>query len=424
MWSVGVILYILLSGAPPFDVSQGFEEVAEAKIVFPENRWHGISREAMDLVKKLLLTDPAKRISVKKACTHEWILISDGDTHTHPLDDPAIRLFKDEKSSKLISKKPFESKQLSAQVSVHDVGFDDAIKSVSTRAENNLETPRNTHEFESKSVMESKKMLECIENADHAKQDVSTALVMDDQTTESSAENSHMEEAVFDEKYRIPLFPVDLNQRSNYFRDLVAKSAEKTTSKVKSSLLKVAQLDTPNDILHEDLPEVRSSTNERIHRAVTPLVKRIKATTVKVYGKRSRDQQLRTALEGKVAAELTDDEICSQFTDEEDYLSSCGISTVMASGSIDKISDTNIARTSLTSLSENDSFHEVDRRGVSGPPKEKKQRTKKAVTPEGDKGELDTATRVPKSESSDGLKKQQCHGKQTKLSTWLVKKAM
>ena len=424
MWSVGVILYILLSGAPPFDVSQGFEEVADVKIVFPESRWRGISKEAMDLIKKLLQTDPDKRITANKACIHEWILISDGDTHTHPLDDPAIRLFKDDESSTLVSKKLFESKELSVRISLGGDGFDDEVKSVNTRIlDDNAEAPKSALESEKKSmsVEDSKKMLSCLEYVDHTTQSISAVPVKGDQATEYSAENSDQEKVNFEEKYRIPLFPVDLNQRSNYFRDIVAKSAEKTTPKIKSSLHKVVRLDYPSDISHEDWPELRSSTDEPSRMAVSPVVKRVKTTIVKVYGKRYRDQDERTALEGNTTAELTDDEICSQFTEEGDNLSSCGTSTVTAGGSIDKISDAKTAKASSMCLS-NGFIRDIDCGGVQDPPQEKKQRTNKAVTPEGDKNEIDTPTRELKSESSDGHKKQQCHGKQTKLSTWLVRK--
>ncbi len=89
-WSIGVILFILLSGSPPFDVSAGFESVANAKIVFYEDHWKQVSLEARDLVLRLLEKDPRRRMSVKNACGHAWVLMDDGDTHCHPLHDPIV----------------------------------------------------------------------------------------------------------------------------------------------------------------------------------------------------------------------------------------------------------------------------------------------------------------------------------------------
>mmetsp|Transcript_825 Transcript_825/g.1706 ORF Transcript_825/g.1706 Transcript_825/m.1706 type:complete len:1233 (+) Transcript_825:106-3804(+) len=89
-WSIGVILFILLSGSPPFDVSAGFDAVANAKVVFYEDQWKYVSKEARDLVMRLLEKDPRKRMSVKDACGHAWVLVEDGDTHCHPLHDPVV----------------------------------------------------------------------------------------------------------------------------------------------------------------------------------------------------------------------------------------------------------------------------------------------------------------------------------------------
>lgn len=94
MWSLGVILYILISGTPPYDIdgAAGMDVVLQSslKIQFPEKHWSGISAEAKDLVSRMLSKDPRSRLSVQEAMAHPWILMEDGDTHRHPLEDPKL----------------------------------------------------------------------------------------------------------------------------------------------------------------------------------------------------------------------------------------------------------------------------------------------------------------------------------------------
>ena len=61
-WSLGVILYQLLSGHLP--------HCDGAQMTGP--RWEEISDEAKDLVKKLIQIDPLKRLSAVQALQHIW----------------------------------------------------------------------------------------------------------------------------------------------------------------------------------------------------------------------------------------------------------------------------------------------------------------------------------------------------------------
>ncbi len=88
MWSLGVILYILLSGRPPFEADLDPLQAFDA-IDFDDPIWKGMPH-AQELIQQMLRIDPKRRISVRQACDHPWINAEDGDTHVHPLDDPAV----------------------------------------------------------------------------------------------------------------------------------------------------------------------------------------------------------------------------------------------------------------------------------------------------------------------------------------------
>lgn len=72
LWSSGVILYILLSGEPPFNDPRADNEAIMKKVEIGKydmdhGVWKSISREAKDLVKQLLTYDPSERISAEDA---------------------------------------------------------------------------------------------------------------------------------------------------------------------------------------------------------------------------------------------------------------------------------------------------------------------------------------------------------------------
>jgi calcium-dependent protein kinase len=76
IWSCGVILYIILSGIPPFNGASDQEimkKVRVGKFSFTDPCWSNISDKAKDLITKLLIYDPEQRPSAEDALKHPWI---------------------------------------------------------------------------------------------------------------------------------------------------------------------------------------------------------------------------------------------------------------------------------------------------------------------------------------------------------------
>ena len=76
VWSIGVIIYMLLSGSPPFAGQQDYEiiqKIKTADLVFEGPRWIGISVDAQDFVSHLLTRNPKCRPSALTAMGHRWL---------------------------------------------------------------------------------------------------------------------------------------------------------------------------------------------------------------------------------------------------------------------------------------------------------------------------------------------------------------
>jgi serine/threonine protein kinase len=76
VFAAGVVLFILLSGRPPFNSKSNrevLEKTAKGQYSMAGAEWDDISNEAKDLVSKMLVVNPENRLSTTDILNHPWI---------------------------------------------------------------------------------------------------------------------------------------------------------------------------------------------------------------------------------------------------------------------------------------------------------------------------------------------------------------
>ncbi|CDY40789.1 BnaC02g41580D [Brassica napus] len=96
VWSAGVILYMLLCGFPPFNAGTDrgiFRKILQGKLDFETDPWPSISESAKDLIKKMLESDPKRRLTAHQVLCHPWI-VDDTVAPDKPLDFAVVSRLK------------------------------------------------------------------------------------------------------------------------------------------------------------------------------------------------------------------------------------------------------------------------------------------------------------------------------------------
>ncbi|XP_020368770.1 serine/threonine-protein kinase 17B-like [Rhincodon typus] len=76
MWSIGVLVYMLLTGKSPFqgeDKQETFLNISQVNVDYSEETFEGVSQTAVKFIQQLLVKKPEDRINAEACLFHPWL---------------------------------------------------------------------------------------------------------------------------------------------------------------------------------------------------------------------------------------------------------------------------------------------------------------------------------------------------------------
>lgn len=81
MWSLGCVIYVMLTGFSPFagdDLQETYLNVSQVNLTFEDDEWEGKSKEPIELIESLCTRLPSERLNASQTLEHLWLKNSSG----------------------------------------------------------------------------------------------------------------------------------------------------------------------------------------------------------------------------------------------------------------------------------------------------------------------------------------------------------